>query len=194
MLNPAGNRHAAVALILRDTAAGPQLLFIERSRNPADPWSGQMAFPGGMVEAGDSDARGAAERETREEVAVDLTGAAYVGRLDDMQGSHRGHRGHRAGIVVSGFVFLEARRQRPSPNYEVAEIVWEPLASFMDEGRFSVVRHPLAPDERFPGVRIGAAEHQIVWGLTRRFMVSLFEIAGLPFLSTPSQHSLEESN
>ncbi|MFZ0486550.1 MAG: CoA pyrophosphatase [Arenicellales bacterium] len=179
LLNLENNRHGAVAMILRPGEDGKEVLFIERTRVDSDPWSGQMAFPGGIVEADDPDARGAAERETLEEVGIDLTAATYMGRLDDVQGRHRAHR---SGIVVSGFVYFDSNRQRTVPNYEVADIVWEPLATFMDSGRFAYAKYPPAPDERFPGVRVGRRDHQIVWGLTRRFLMSFFQILGQPFL------------
>lgn len=193
LLDLRNNRHAAVAMILRPADGDLEVLFIERTRNDSDPWSGQMAFPGGIVEAGDGGARRAAERETLEEVGIDLTAATFVGRLDDKQGRHRAHM---RGIVVSGFVYFDARGQDTAPNYEVADIVWEPLATFADPARFTRVEHPQAPGERFPGVRVGHSAHQVVWGLTRRFLVSFFEIVGAPFLvdaalsqSNPKQES-----
>lgn len=187
------HRHAAVAMVLRPAGGGLEALFIERTRNEADPWSGQMALPGGMVETDDTGARGAAERETLEEVGIDLTEALFVGRLDDMQGRHRAHR---SGIVVSGFVFFDEHGQEAVPNYEVADVVWEPLATFTNSECFAYAEYPPAPGERFPGVRVGHAEHQIVWGLTRRFLVSFFEVIGQPFLVGPEQahKTLEESD
>jgi 8-oxo-dGTP pyrophosphatase MutT (NUDIX family) len=193
LLNLDNNRHGAVAMILRPGSTGLEVLFIERTRCEADPWSGQMAFPGGIVEAHDEDARRAAERETREEVGIDLTDALFMGRLDDVQGRHRAHL---KGIVVSGFVYYDDQGQVTVPNYEVADTVWEPMTTFMNPGRFTHIEYAAAPGERFPGIRVGHAEHQVVWGLTRRFMMSFFEIAGKPFLTDGpySQHSVQESD
>ena len=70
-----GARRAAVAMLLREAAEGPEVFFIERARHPGDPWSGHMAFPGGRVEVGDPDVRAAVERETLEEVGISLAGA-----------------------------------------------------------------------------------------------------------------------
>ena len=67
---------ASVALIFRSTEnGGKELLFIQRARREGDPWSGDMAFPGGRLQPEDASARAAAERETLEETGwhVQLT-------------------------------------------------------------------------------------------------------------------------
>ena len=46
---------AAVALILHDGAAGLEMLFIKRADRAGDPWSGQVALPGGRRDPGDAD-------------------------------------------------------------------------------------------------------------------------------------------
>jgi hypothetical protein len=61
---------AAVALILRTGSCGLEMLFIERALRADDPWSGDLGFPGGKVEAGERDPRLTAERETMEEIAL----------------------------------------------------------------------------------------------------------------------------
>ena len=165
-------------MMLRAGPDRPEILFIERSRHDSDPWSGQMAFPGGMVESFDKDPRRAAERETLEEVGVDLASARYLGRLDDQQGRHRGHT---AGIVVRGYVYLVDSAAIPKPNNEVEDIVWAPVDRFLDARFYTHIAHPVYPGERFPGVRVSDNDHQVVWGLTRRFMASFFAALKIVF-------------
>ncbi|NNL85157.1 MAG: NUDIX domain-containing protein, partial [Myxococcales bacterium] len=59
-------------MIFRENSAHTEVLFIERARHPDDPWSGHMALPGGRLDPVDASLRAAAERETREEVGVEL--------------------------------------------------------------------------------------------------------------------------
>ena len=67
-----GTREAAVAAILRP-GPQPEMLFILRASKDGDPWSGHMAFPGGHRESSDASLRATAERETWEEIGLDLT-------------------------------------------------------------------------------------------------------------------------
>ena len=50
VLKPVSDRQdadAAVALLLKLPDQDLKILIVKRAENPADPWSGQMAFPGG---------------------------------------------------------------------------------------------------------------------------------------------------
>ena len=82
---------AAVALLLREGASGPEVFFIRRAEHPRDPWSGHMAFPGGRQDAQDATLLHTAVRETQEEVGLDLSREAeHIGQLDDLQAIARG--------------------------------------------------------------------------------------------------------
>ena len=108
-----GKRQAAVAVVLRQQGETPEVLFIERAQRSGDPWSGHMAFPGGRVETSDASARLAAQRETHEEVGVDLAPAEVLGRLDDLEG-HRAAGAPR--LVVSAFIYHLPEPGPLSPN------------------------------------------------------------------------------
>jgi len=170
-------RAAAVAVLLRQRlAADVEVLLIQRAHRAGDPWSGQMAFPGGMVEVSDPHPRATAERETREEVGIELANSTYLGRLDDLQGRHAGHP---LGLIVSAYVYAIDPEVHTVPNHEVAQIVWTPLRDFLDSTRTVEVQHPRAPDQLFAGIALNGSGDQVVWGLTRRFIHSFFSLLNL---------------
>jgi 8-oxo-dGTP pyrophosphatase MutT (NUDIX family) len=168
---------AAVAVVLREQEEGSaEVLFIERAQQPGDPWSGQMAFPGGRVDPGDRTLQSAAERETLEEVGLSLQRAETLGRLDDLEGL-RG-AGRPAGIVISAFVY---HHRSPGPlhtNQEVEEAFWVPLEVLFDPARRVEYFHPLAGAEAFPGILVGDPERHVVWGLTYRFVEGFLAVLG----------------
>lgn len=169
-----GSKRAAVAVVLAEETAGSELLLIERAERIGDPWSGHMAFPGGRVDPADRDVRAAAERETREEVGLDLTRADLLGRLDDLEGGNPA----RGPLVLSAFVYRLARRAPLVPNHEVQSTLWIPVGAFLDPARH--VGHSWGP-LRLPGVLVGEPGRHVVWGLTYRLLDGLFAAAGVPF-------------
>lgn len=170
----AGSRgRAAVALMLREQQYGPEMLFIERARRAGDPWSGQMAFPGGRVDAADPSPREAAERETREELGVDLGGIQLLGQIDDLEGRPRP-------IVVSCFVYRLNQPVTLDPNVEVEQAFWVPLSVLLDRERAVAFEHPHDPRRVYPGIRLGTDDRHTVWGLTHRFLSNFFYVLGRP--------------
>lgn len=172
-----GRSRAAVAVVLRAGASGPEVLFIERAAHVDDPWSGHMAFPGGRMDPSDPDPRAAAERETREEVGVDLTVAAPLGQLDDLT-SPRASRAPR--IVISAYVYEIADPPPLVPNHEVERAFWFPLPSLREDER--QVDYPVERTRgmRFPGILVGEPDRHVVWGLTYRFLEVFMGIVGHP--------------
>ncbi len=164
-------------MVLRGDPRAPEVLFIERARHEADPWSGHMAFPGGRVDPEDPHPRGAAERETWEEVGVDLGAAERLGQLDDMQGHHAA--GH-PGLVISGFVYHLQEAPPLVPNREVEQAFWFPLGQLHDPQRHVEYDRILWKGSRFPGLLVGQPQRHVVWGLTYRFLEHFFEIVGRP--------------
>lgn len=163
---PEIRRRAAVAAVLRGGDRGAELLLIRRAEREGDPWSGQMALPGGRHEPSDADLLATAAREAREEVGLSLLDHAVpIGRLDDV-------RTHTGDMVVRPFVW-ELRTLVPLvPNAEVAETLWIDLASMASGERdthFDWSGGPLPM--RFPGYQVG---DRVVWGLTHRILGMLF--------------------
>ncbi len=153
---------AAVAVVLGPTPRDLQLLFIERARHPDDPWSGHIAFPGGRIEADDPSPRAAAERETLEEVGLDLLAAEYWGRLDDLTGQ-------MLPVVVSGFVY---RLETPADlvlSQEVEKAFWVGADQLRDPGNRTQYRLRRRGEEQaFPALDLLGPGRPLLWGLTFR--------------------------
>jgi len=167
-----GKRRAAVAVILRENTGGTGLLFIERSKREDDPWSGHLAFPGGQVEVGDLTLRDTAERETLEEIGLDVSAGEYLGRLDDITGS-------TVPVVVSGFVFIVNSPVRFTLNYEVQDAFWFALDDLADVKRHTRYRFPYEGSERTaPAIDLLGPGRPVLWGLTYRFVSQLLGLVG----------------
>ena len=167
-----GLAQAAVALIV---APDPfSILFIKRATRAGDPWSGQMALPGGRAALSDADLRETAVRETREEVAVALDAGRYLGQLDDVAP----RTPDLPPLMVRPFLFALPRRASPRPcTEEVEEAFWLPVADLVRPGVYQAVPLTLKGSVRvFPGYQVG---QNLVWGLTERIITPLFRSLGL---------------
>jgi len=159
---------AAVAVILRAGSAGLELLFIRRAEDPRDPWSGQMAFPGGRAEPGDADLQSTAVRETAEEIGLDLDrDAEYLGGLDEIRAMARLRP---MDLAITPFVFHLRGEAGMKFSDEVTSIHWLPLESLVSlEARSSFEYHHEGGVLSFPSLRL---QDVTIWGLTYRMLGS----------------------
>lgn len=175
---------AAVALVLRETQYAEQdeleALFIRRAEHDGDPWSGDLAFPGGRLDPEDASVRAAAERETREELGLDLRRARRLGRIDDVYG-------HAESIRVSCFVYGIEGDPTLVPNYEIREAFWSPLAHAADPARQAMKDFTYAGQTvNLPTVRLmDDPRAPVLWGITYKFMDDFMEKVGRPIPYMP---------
>ena len=162
---------AAVALILREGPSGLELLFIRRAEHPQDPWSGQMAFPGGRAEPGEEDLKATAVRETAEEIGVDLESAAQcLGILDEVRAMARMRP---VSLTILPFVFRLRGEISPVLSDEVRSLHWIPLDELLAAERRSVMDYVQeGATMQFPCLRV---EDVVIWGLTYRMLLGLEE-------------------
>lgn len=167
-----GVRKAAVALIFRAGEDGsPELLFIKRAEYAGDPWSGQIAFPGGREESGDTSLQETATRETREETGLDLAReGTVIGVLDDLRPRHI----RLPAIVVRPYVAVVDRTEPLELSSEVALAFWIPFGALAHAESWredTVVAR---------GAQINARvfKHQdhVIWGMTERILAQLLEM------------------
>lgn len=160
-------RPSAVLMAFADTDAGPSLLLIERAADMRT-HAGQVAFPGGSLDATDTSLAAAALREAQEEVALDPASVQIVADLPSIF------------IPVSGFVVTPvlAYWERPHPVHpvdpaEVARVELVPIAELVEPANRFRVSHPsgyLGPGFEAAGL--------FVWGFTAGLVDRLLEFGG----------------
>jgi 8-oxo-dGTP pyrophosphatase MutT (NUDIX family) len=172
-------RRAAIALVLRPGGSGePELLMIKRAEIDRDPWSGQVACPGGRMEPGDHDLRQTAERETWEETAIELSRVGrLLGTLDDVSP----RTPVLPPIVVRPYVYAVPANVAIVASPEVAAAFWVPVAALRERASWGmgIVHVRGTPRE----VSTFTHGEYTVWGLTERVLRQLLSRMG--FTSEP---------
>jgi 8-oxo-dGTP diphosphatase len=155
---------AAVALLLRNVEGDLKLLVVKRVENPKDPWSGQMALPGGRRETKDRNLKETAVRETFEETGINLLdGTRFLGVLDPVKSAVRPE------MKILPFIFL--LDYEPEIKLSLSELeryIWlTPKQLIENKGstRFSF--------GSFPAYVIG---NNVIWGLTYMILTRFLEL------------------
>ena len=164
-----------MATILRPKGDHTEALFIRRATDERDPWSGHMAFPGGHRDLSDRSLQHTAERETLEEIGLDLARhATFLGELDPVRANSR------IDMVVTPFLYeLRVTDIKLNPNHEVAAVLWSSLNNMMNGQSFSTERFQIqGRRQAFPGYRVDGIEgnQPLVWGLTYRMLQQFFSV------------------
>ncbi len=155
---------AAVALILRKRNKDLEALFVKRVISESDPWSGQIALPGGKFEVADGDLRGTVLRETMEEVGVDILRCCRI--LGIMRVSRTVVR---PAMKILPFVVFEENRSLIRLNTrELQTHHWVSLQK-LSESRSSAA----FSFGKFPAYVIGEV---VIWGMTYRILERLFRL------------------
>ncbi|MDA8431074.1 MAG: CoA pyrophosphatase [Geobacteraceae bacterium] len=165
-----GRTRAAVAMILRELPGDLEILFIERASDEHDPWSGHLAFPGGKVELGEQ-ARQAAERETQEEIGIDLGAERYLGRMSDIIGAN-------LPVRVSCFAYgVVTSSVQPIVSREVRDVFWVKLSDILMPERHQTAMVGFSgATMKVPAIVMPQPDKPVLWGLTYRLLMQFLEI------------------
>lgn len=164
---PSARPRAAVLCPLVEHGDRDQVLLLVRPSGLRQ-HAGQIAFPGGKAEAGES-ATATALRECREEIGVTAERISLLGQLTTRYSS--------SGMSVHALV----ARLRPGPLRlaadEVVRILHVPLHELRDELRWQELPPPAgatgSQPRTSPHFRAG---DDVIWGLTGRFLRELVAV------------------
>jgi 8-oxo-dGTP pyrophosphatase MutT (NUDIX family) len=158
-------RPAAVLVPFWLQTEGARLILTKRSsRLKHHP--GQIAFPGGKVDATDVGPQAAALRESHEEIGLDPARVSILGALPVHETV--------TGFAVTPFVGLIRGTFDPVPEAgEVEEVFTVPLAHVLTPARFAVERRQwMGVWRRYYAVPYGP---YYIWGATARILRGLAE-------------------
>ena len=142
------------------------MCFVRRARRAGDPWSGDVAFPGGWAKHEHESMRAAAMRETREEIGLALADAHHVGDVAPMSISRFDAT---LGIIgASVFYFGEPCPPLRPDRREIDRAFWVPFAHLHHRDNRTVVHWARSgPPLPRPAIRF---EGDVIWGLTYRML------------------------
>ena len=160
---PEQSQPSAVLIPLFAASDGPRVLLTRRSEL-LNSHKGQIAFPGGRLEPGETSLQ-AALRETREEIGIDASGAAVLGQL----AAHRtiSSRSHITPHVVE----LASEPDAFVLNSEVERVFSVALTELIRSDTYAQEHWRFA--DREVVVPMFYLDDETVWGATARMLQEL---------------------
>ena len=149
--------NAAVALLLKPKRNDFDVLLVKRVKNPSDPWSGQMALPGGKREPKDASLKDTVMRETLEETGITLDKYRFLGALYAVRSEPK--------PIFNILPFVALLEDEPKLNLNKAELekfIWVPYEE--------VIRSRGIVEFSFGKVPAYIFADAIVWGVTYKIL------------------------
>ena len=161
-------RPAAVLVPLYLDSGQWHVLFTQRTQL-VETHKGQVSFPGGGVEPGDTSRVDTALREAEEEIGLRREDVTVLGRLDEL-------------MTVTQYQITPIVGQFPWPyNFvlstaELSEVFGVPLAWLADPLNLEIqMREPIVPGRKIP-VYYLRYQGYTIWGATARMLLNLIEV------------------
>lgn len=161
-----GYKPAAVLIPLQERPDGAYLVLTKRADHLST-HKGQIAFPGGRVDAQDAHVVATALRESQEEIGLDPGCVKVLGRLDEFTAGYGLAVTPVVGLIPPHYEF----RLDPTETTAVASV---PIRTLMKPGVFAVDDHPSPGGHPSYHFYVNGWD---VWGVTARIIVQFLELA-----------------
>ena len=163
-------------MIFAEGVRGPDVCLIRRAEREGDPWSGHVSFPGGRAAQSDPNPLAVAERETVEEIGLELTEQHRIGALPALPKI-------RKGLTLFPFIYFVDGKTRDQARVnavtEVASVFWVPMGHLSDAT--AVTRFEYMVDghqDSYPGIEF---DGHVIWGLTLHLLHVFAGLVEQPF-------------
>ena len=165
---PSGRPQASVLIAILNYGEyikSPELIYTQRSSHLST-HSGEVSFPGGKSEDGDSSLFDTALRESNEEMSLNRADVTMLGKLDYLISRHK--------IEVNPFIATVDKAQNLQPNEEIQEIFTVPLSFLLDPS--NIKRESIERQGSVWEVPTWKLKNQKIWGLTAMITVNFLNI------------------
>ena len=165
---PSGRPQASVLIAILNYGEyikSPELIYTQRSSHLST-HSGEVSFPGGKTEDGDSSLFDTALRESNEEMSLNRADVTMLGKLDYLISRHK--------IEVNPFIATVDKAQNLQPNEEIQEIFTVPLSFLLDPK--NIKRESIERQGSVWEVPTWKLKNQKIWGLTAMITVNFLNI------------------
>jgi 8-oxo-dGTP pyrophosphatase MutT (NUDIX family) len=156
---------AAVAIIVKPIKNDLEFFLVKRAEVDDDPWSGDMAFPGGKKNEEDITLIDTVIREVLEETSIELSSDKIIGFMEPVYSSVR------SDLAVQPIVYRFDEYPEVKLNYELTKFLWVPLSQIKKSKTHTIIKGWEGPVYRVQG--------ETVWGLTFRMLEKMFTLLEL---------------
>ena len=162
-------RPAAVLLPLYLDSGEWHVLFTQRT-HLVETHKGQVSFPGGRVDPGDTSRVDTALREAEEEIGLRRADVTVLGQLDELLTVTQYHITPIVGVFPWPYSFVLS-------TAELTEVFGAPLSWLANPANLEIrEREPLMPGRKIPVYYLHFHGYTI-WGATARMLLNLIEVA-----------------
>ena len=159
---PWSHAQAAVAILVKPRQNDLEFFLVKRAEVDDDPWSGDMAFPGGKKNLQDQTLIDTATREVLEETSIDLHEKDAIGFMEPIYSSVR------KSLAVQPIVYRFDEYPKVQLNYELTKYLWALLSEIKNGKTKAVVKGWEGPVYKVQG--------ETVWGLTFRMLEKILKL------------------